>query len=359
MGRRRFLKGAGVAGATIPIAGGLVISSCYQDPNAKKTESAATSAPASATGGSGAAPAPAPAAAQGPDWKKIDADHKKGVEDFLKNQQTPLTKGKGNQPLPFTMDGNVKVFQLTADEVDWEIEPGRTEKARGYNKMIPGPILRATEGDRIRVVVKNNLTESHGVHWHGVTVPNNMDGVPFVTQDPILPGASWTYEFTLRNWGTHMYHAHHNSMDQMNRGLLGAFIIDPKDSSVYPKHDKEVIMISNDTLLGFTLNGKAFPATDAIVVKKGERILLRWMNEGMMMHPWHVHGLVMNVFARDGFLLQAPFKCDTLDVSPGTRWDAYIEATEPGVWALHCHILSHAESPAGFFGMVTAIVVTE
>ncbi len=356
--RRRFLKKAGVAGAILPIATGMVVSACYEDPTGSKSAPAEFRQPAAV----GGAPSTSPdqgVKASADDWKKIDADHKKGVEDFLKNQATPLTKGKGNQLLPFTLDGNVKVFNLTADEVDWEVEPGRVEKARGYNKMVPGPVIRATEGDTIRVIVKNNLIESHGVHWHGVTVPNKMDGVPFLTQDPILPGGTWTYEFTLRNSGSHMYHAHHNSMDQMNRGLLGAFIIDPKDKSTLPKFDKEVLMISNDTLLGFTLNGKGFPATDAIVVKKGERLLLRFMNEGMMIHPWHLHGLVMQVYARDGFALANPFKCDTIDVAPGTRWDAIVEATEPGVWAFHCHVLSHAESPAGFFGMVTAVVVTE
>ncbi len=353
LGRRGFLKRAGVAGATLPIAAGLVVSACYEDPTGSKSAPVDFKQP---TPNPNAAPAGGATQAA---YKTIDEAHFKGIENFLKNQATPLTKGKGNQPLPFTMDGDVKVFNLTVDNVDWELTPGVTEKAFGYNQMIPGPVIRATEGDKIRVIVKNNLTESHGVHWHGVQVPNKQDGVPYLTQDPILPGATWTYEFQLRNSGTHMYHAHHNAMDQMGRGLLGAFIIEPKDRSKLPKYDREVIMISNDTLLGFTLNGKGFPATDAIVAKKGERILFRWMNEGMMMHPWHVHGLVMDVFARDGYPLASPFKCDTLDVAPGTRWDSIIEMNEPGVWAMHCHILSHAESHDGYFGMTTAVVVTE
>jgi FtsP/CotA-like multicopper oxidase with cupredoxin domain len=290
---------------------------------------------------------------------QIDNDHKKAITDFLANQKTPLTKGKGNLPLEPTVENGVKVWNLTVDEIDWETVPGKVEKVRAYNKMVPGPILRATEGDKVRVNFKNNLTESTTVHWHGITVPNSQDGVGFLTQDPIRPGGTWSYEFTLRNSGSHMYHSHHNSMDQVNRGLLGAFIVDPKDKASYPKYDREFVMVLNDSLLGFTINGKGFPATDALVVKKGERVLVRWLNEGMMNHPMHLHGMPMQVFAQDGYALAAPYKCDTLDVPPGNRFDTIIEATEPGAWAFHCHILSHAESPAGLFGLVTALVVTE
>jgi manganese oxidase len=353
-GRRKFLRRAGVVGATIPVASGLIISACYNDP---------TGGPATAASGAKFATTPVPSAAGttntvGPS-DDIEAGHKKGITDFLANQKTPLTKGKGNQPLPPTLDNGVKVWNLTMDEVSWETLPGQLEKARGYNGVIPGPQIRATEGDRVRFVVKNNLSEPSTIHWHGIRVPNAMDGVPYVTQDPIEPGKSFTYEFTLRNSGSHMYHSHMNSADQVNRGLLGAFIIDPKDPASYPKYDSEHVLIMNDTLLGFTLNGKGFPATDAIVAKKGERILIRWMNEGMMYHPFHLHGLTMEVFRRDGYPVTPTYLCDTIDVPPGQRMDCIITADEPGIWAFHCHILSHAEAPTGFFGLVTAIVVTE
>lgn len=351
LGRRRFLKGAGAVGAALPVAGGLIAASCYNDPTGSRAGSASVTDILSGT------PAAAPAAHDA--HAKIDADHKKGIEDFLRNQQTPLTKGKGNQPLASTLDAGVKVFNLTADEVQWETAPGFVEAGRGYNNMIPGPIIRATEGDRVRFVVKNNLTESTATHFHGVLVPNNMDGVGYLTQEPIQPGATGVYEFTLRNSGTHMYHAHHNSTDQVNRGLLGAFIIDPKDRSTYPQYDKEYILVLNDTLLGFTLNGKGFPATEALTAKKGERILVRWLNEGMMYHPMHLHGMPMRVFALDGYPLPNPYLCDTLDVPPGNRMDTIIEANDLGLWAFHCHVLSHAENQAGFFGLVTVLAVTE
>jgi FtsP/CotA-like multicopper oxidase with cupredoxin domain len=189
-------------------------------------------------------------------------------------------------------------------------------------------------------------------------VPNSLDGVPYITQEPIKAGQTFSYEFTLRNSGTHMYHSHHNSMDQVNRGLLGAFIIDPKDKTTYPHYDREYIMVLNDLNLGFTINGKGFPATEALSARLGETILIRWINEGLMSHPMHLHGMPMKVIAKDGYPMAAPQLCDTLDVAPGNRYDVLVEATEPGAWAFHCHILSHAESEAGMFGLVTALIVS-
>jgi FtsP/CotA-like multicopper oxidase with cupredoxin domain len=318
------------------------------DHNNADSHSAATIGPADAQ---------APSAAEEMTADEMDAMHKKGVEDFLKNQKTPITKGKGNQPLESKVENGVRVFNLTVDDVKWEVAPEKTSDAHGYNKMLPGPVIRATEGETVRIVVKNNLKESTAVHWHGLYVPNNMDGVPYVNQDPIKPGATFTYEFTLRNAGTHMYHSHHNSMDQVNRGLLGVFIVDPKDPSTYPQYDREYLFVLNDLNLGFTINGKGFPATDAFTAKKGERVLIRYLNEGVMNHPVHLHGMAMQVFARDGYALPQPYTCDTLDVAAGQRFDVIVEATEPGAWAFHCHNLTHAEGPRGMFGMVTALIV--
>jgi FtsP/CotA-like multicopper oxidase with cupredoxin domain len=357
LGRRKFLKSAGVVGATLPVAGGLIASACYSDPTGSKAEPGVPASQVKPAAASGAPSAGTATAASASHADQIDADHKQGVLDFLKNQTNPLTKGKGNQPLAPRLENGVKVWDLTIDEVDWEVGPGQVEKARGYNQMIPGPLLRATEGDTVRIKVKNNLTESSTIHWHGLLVPIAMDGVPYITQDPIKSGGTFTYQFTLRNSGSHMYHSHLNSEDQVNRGLLGAFIVDPKDKTTYPKYDKEYVLIMNDSLLGFTLNGKSFPATDALAAKRGERVLIRWMNEGMMYHPFHLHGGSMEVFARDGYQFSPTYKCDTIDVPPGNRFDCIIEANEPGTWAFHCHILTHAESPKGFFGLVTVLIV--
>ena len=363
LSRRSFLENSLIGAGVLSVAGvatsvGVVLAD-------ERPLPAGASAPAgSNTGHDGmtatSVPAPSDQPVQqegGHSAEDMDRMHKEGFETFLENQKSPITAGKGNLPLePETVNG-VKVFHLSVDEVEWEVEPGKKVAARGYNKMVPGPILRATEGEAVRVIVTNNLKESTTVHWHGLYIPHNMDGVPYINQEPIKTGETFTYEFTLRNSGTHMYHSHTNSMDQVNRGLLGAFIVDPKDPSSYPQYDVEYVMVLNDLALGFTINGKSFPATDAVYAKRGQRVLIRYLNEGVMNHPMHLHGMPMSVFAKDGWPINPPQMCDTLDVAPGNRYDALVEATEPGVWAFHCHILSHAEGPQGMFGLVTAMVV--
>jgi FtsP/CotA-like multicopper oxidase with cupredoxin domain len=288
---------------------------------------------------------------------EMDAMHEAGVKAF-----PAATAGLGGQPLEYELDGDVKVFKLSCDVTQWEYAPGQMAEVWAYNGVVPGPEIRVTEGDKLRVIVTNNMQQSTSIHYHGVIVPNNMDGVPFITQPPIKPGETFTYEFTARvgNAGSHMYHSHHNAAEQVTKGLLGAFIIEPKDPTSRPAFDREYTMILNDGPIGgFTLNGKGFPATQPVLAKKGERILVRFMNEGLMIHPMHLHGMPMQVIAQDGWLLPQPYLCDTLNVAPGQRFDVIIEATEVGVWAFHCHILTHAESAHGMFGMVTAMIVEE
>jgi len=183
-----------------------------------------------------------------------------------------------------------------------------------------------------------------------------QDGVPFVTQKPIIPGETYAYEFTAVSAGSLMYHSHHNATDQVGRGLLGAFLVDPKPDPV--SYDREYVWISNDALGGFTINGHGFPAVVPVLAAVGETVRIRFMNEGVMMHPWHSHGYVMNVVARDGRPLgNAAFECDTLGVNPGERYDVLIKADRPGVWAFHCHILPHVEGMSGMFGMVSTLIV--
>ncbi len=283
---------------------------------------------------------------------EMDRMHEAGVKAF-----PAKTAGLGGQPLEFRHEGDFKVFDLTCKRVQWEIEPGKLVEAWGYNGTLPGPEIRVTAGDKVRVVVKNELDQSTAVHWHGLVIPNAMDGVPFITQPPIKPGPNFTYEFIAKPAGTHMYHSHHNAAQQVGMGLLGAFIIEPKDPTSRPAFDMEATMVLNDGVLGYTLNGKGFPATQPIVVKQGEQLRVRYMNEGNQIHPMHLHGMPQLVIARDGYLLREPYLCDTLTIGPGERWEAIVDATEPGTWAFHCHILSHAESEHGMFGMVTVLVV--
>lgn len=270
----------------------------------------------------------------------------------------------GTQPLAPRLEGEAKVFDLTIERTKHRLDAVKPPiDALGYNAMWPGPTMRVVEGDLVRASFTNKLPETTGVHFHGQRLPNNMDGVPHVTQDPIQAGATFTYEFVARTPGSHMYHSHHNATDQVGRGLLGAFIVDPRDPAERPASKygvtQDIVWISNDALGGFTINGRGFPATRPLAAKLGERIYIRFMNEGNMMHPWHLHGTPMRVVARDGYPLgSAAFTCDTLGVNPGERYDVVVDCDEPGVWAFHCHVLPHAEGRDGMFGMVTALIVS-
>ena len=190
------------------------------------------------------------------------------------------------------VDGEFKVFRLTIDEIEQQIDEMKpTVAALGYNKQTPGPTIRVTEGDKVRVIFTNNLKETTGVHFHGVEFDDFfMDGVPFVTQKPFAPGESFTYEFTANRSGSLMYHSHHNATDQVGRGLLGAFIVDPKEPDEVDQVDRDYIWISNDVLGGFTINGHGFPAVVPILAAVGETVRVRYMNEGIMYHPFHSHG---------------------------------------------------------------------
>ena len=282
----------------------------------------------------------------------MDKMHEAGIRAF-----PAKTAGKENQLLQPKIKNGVKVFELTARKIHWETAPGQTVEAWAYNDQVPGPQIRVREGDRVRVTIKNELMESTAIHFHGVELPNDQDGVPFITQPPIKPGQTYTYEFTAPNPGSHMYHSHHNSATQVGLGLLGAFIIEPKDPLPIEQADVDYVLVLNDGAHGYTFNGKSFPATEPIVAKKGQKLRLRFMNEGMMIHPMHLHGMHMTIIAKDGWAQPAPWKCDTLNVAPGERWDAIVNCNNPGTWAFHCHILPHAESDHGMFGMVTALIV--
>lgn len=265
------------------------------------------------------------------------------------------TEGQGNQPLePEITDDGVKVFELTAEHVEWEVEPGEVREAMAYNGQVPGPRIDVDLGDEIRVVLHNELDVPTSLHLHGLVLPNEMDGVPGLTQDSVLPGESFTYELTVTNAGSHMYHSHFDSADQVPGGLLGAFVVHGDDE---PEVDHDVVMILNDGPLGYTINGKGFPATEPVVVEQGDRVRVRYMNEGLESHPMHLHGMPQQIIARDGYALEAPVTEDNVLVAPGDRLDVLVEATEPGAWAWHCHILTHAEGAHGMFGMVTALIV--
>jgi len=302
-------------------------------------------------------PMPVNPAQQATGYEEMDAHHAEGVNTFVANIGQDPTFWR--TPMEPVMDGNVKVFDLICEEIQWETMPGTALAAMAYNGMVPGPEIRVTEGDQVRFNITNTMTQSTAIHFHGLRVPNSVDGVPFVTQPVIIPGETQTFEFTIRNAGTHMYHSHHNSAEQVTKGLLGALIDEPADKSREPEVTADYTIVMNDSGLGFTLNGKGFPYTQPIIATLGDKIRIRYMNEGLMIHPMHLHGIPQLVFAKDGFNLPSPYMCDTLNIAPGERYDVLVDCDEVGLWAFHCHILTHAESSMGMFGMVTVLIVNE
>jgi FtsP/CotA-like multicopper oxidase with cupredoxin domain len=231
------------------------------------------------------------------------------------------------------------------------------------NDQIPGPLVTVHPGDKVRFFVQNQMDQPFVMHFHGLTVPNDMDGVPYVTQDPIMPGASFTYEFTIQDPpGMYAYHSHFNSAEQVGNGLYGPLIVAPKRGwkSVYGVQPQvETSMFIGDGQLGYNINGKGFPSTLPIMAKQGQWVLIHMVNEGELLHPMHLHGFHFQVVGVDGFPLGAQnrYMADTLVIAPGQRYDILVHADQPGVWAFHCHILNHVEGPDGMFGMVTALIV--
>ena len=228
---------------------------------------------------------------------------------------TPVITPNGST-LPWTMaEDGVKVFHLSVETCQHEIAPGMTINAWCYNGQTPGPTIEAVEGDRVRIFVTNKLPEQTAVHWHGVLVPNGMDGVSGLTQKGIQPGETFKYEFTLKQHGTQMYHSHGDEMVQMGLGTMGFFIIHPKNS-IGPKVDRDFAIFLNEWFVEpgtktpnpnvmtdfniFTFNSRAFPGTAPLVAKTGDRVRIRIANVGQESHPIHLHGFNFKVVGTDG-----------------------------------------------------------
>lgn len=301
----------------------------------------------------------------GQDWAAMDAAMEETMLAFPAE-----TEGKGNAILePTILPDGTKQFEITAAITEWEVEPGRFVEAWTYNGIVPGPQLRLDVGDRVQVLVHNELPMGTDIHWHGITVPNAQDGVAPYTQPLIAPGESYTYEFSVNEPMVGMYHAHHSGQIAVPNGLFAAMIVGDMElprgetvSGVTIPQDLELVqelpMVLNDAgVIGLTLDGKSFPATEPIVVDQGDWFLVHYYNEGLQSHPMHLHGFPQLVTAKDGIPLDQPYWADTVNVAPGERYSVLINARDAGTWVWHCHILNHVEREEGMFGMVTALVV--
>lgn len=270
-------------------------------------------------------------------------------------------KTRGARELAPRIENGVKVFDLETSVIRWQILPKTWVNAYAFNGQVPGPTLRFKQGDRVRINVANRLPESTTVHWHGLILPNVMDGPAKVTQDPIENGGVYRYEFTAVQSGTYFYHSHDHVDRQQALGLYGALLIEPSvpDPSLAADHEytlqlQEWLMREGLTYPAmpmeggmpnyFTINGRAYPSTDTIHMQVGETVKVRFVgsNSGFI-HPMHIHGGPFQVVARDGETL-APaqrFMADTLNIGPGQRYDVIWKALKPGKWMIHCHISHH------------------
>jgi FtsP/CotA-like multicopper oxidase with cupredoxin domain len=232
-------------------------------------------------------------------------------------------------------------------------------EAWAYNGQVPGPVIRGRVGERIRLVVTNELPEPTTIHWHGLRLAVDQDGVPGISQDPIPVGGTHTYEFDLRAPGIFMYHPHFNTLAQQTKGLYGTFVVDPASG---PDPDvTEVFQVLSEMGGQFLINGKSFPSTDAYEVPLGKPVLIRVVNVGEMDHPMHLHGFLFRVVGADGGRVPkaAQFDRYTQNVAPGEAYDLRFTPDERGTWLFHCHILGHVTGPNGTdAGMITTFTVT-
>jgi FtsP/CotA-like multicopper oxidase with cupredoxin domain len=286
-----------------------------------------------------------------------ESERKKGLkrpvegefEGFLPVETPDLPK------LPYKLENGVKVFHLIAEVMKREFLPGYRFDVWGFNGAMPGPSIEVQEGDTVRIVFENRLPELTSIHWHGLEVPIQMDGVPGVTQAPVPPGGKFVYEFTLRQNGTYFYHSHMPMQEMM--GMIGFFVIHPK-RPYQPRVQRdfgiilqEWAVLPNNTVPNsmsmefnwLTMNGKAGPATTPLLVKLGERVRLRFVNLGMDHHPIHLHGHQWYITGTEGGRIPetAWYPNNTVLVGVAQARDVEFEANNPGDWMLHCHLPHH------------------
>ncbi|MBX5437181.1 MAG: multicopper oxidase domain-containing protein [Alicyclobacillaceae bacterium] len=271
---------------------------------------------------------------------------------------------------PKILPDGTKVFTLTASAFPWYMWLGETVEAWGYNGQTPGPLIRVRVGDKVEIVVHNHLPDATTIHWHGLAVPNAMDGVPGVTQVPIPPGGTYVYKFTVtpQMVGTHYYHSHYNDLFQVDHGLYGPLIVDPATPSTH--YDVDALYVlggwniagGEDNEDGFTMDGKPYPNAPQLNVKLGQTVRIRLINaSGMSEHAMHLHGYTFRVIAIDGNPVAHPQAQNTLTLLPGETADIAFTANNPGRWMFHCHILDHTMNPGDevddMGGLVTFINV--
>ncbi|MFP6683354.1 MAG: multicopper oxidase domain-containing protein [Polyangiaceae bacterium] len=278
---------------------------------------------------------------------------------------TPVTVPNGHT-VPFKVVDGVKVFHLTVEERKHTFVDGLECICWSYNGHVNASLLEWVEGDRVRIYITNKLRAPHATHWHGIYLPNGMDGVSGITQKPIPPGKTGRYEFTVRQWGTYMYHSHHDAMTQEAMGLIGPLVIHPRRPSADYKVDRDFVLMMSEWSIPvgvrrpdpnamsdfnlLTFNGKAFPGTAPLVAKTGQRVRIRLCNlSAMDHHPIHLHGYHFKITATDGerIPVSAQWPETTALVAVGQTRDIEFVADAPGDWLMHCHMTHHVMNQMG------------
>ena len=276
---------------------------------------------------------------------------------------TPVIVPNG-RTLPFEKQGGVKIFHLVAEAVKHEFAPGLQVEAWGYNGGTPGPLIEAVVGDRVRIYVTNKLQEPTTVHWHGVFLPNGMDGVGGLTQDYIAPGKTFKYEFTFTKPGTFMYHPHFDEMTQIAFGMVGMIVVHPREPE--PRRVRDYSLLAHEWKVPIgaarpdplamndfnvlTFNSKSFPATTPLVAEVGDLVRIRLGNLGPMdHHPIHLHGHAFHVVETDGGQVPAGARWPetTVLVPVGAVRVIEFVADAAGDWPMHCHMTHHVMNQMG------------
>jgi hypothetical protein len=295
---------------------------------------------------------------------RISANTEQQPPGEPRRDYTPVYTPNGST-LPFKVVDGVKVMHMVAGEFEHEFAPGLVAYCWGYNGQTPGPTIEAVEGDRVRIYVTNRLPEPTTIHWHGLRIVNGMDGVNGLTQEAIPVGSTFRYEFVVPEPGTFMYHPHFDEMTQQAMGLMGMFIVHPRERGKNPPDRDYVIMLSEwridpgtrrpvtTEMMDFnvlTMNSRAYPGTRALVAKLGERVRIRFGNLGAMdHHPVHLHGFQMTLVETDGGVVQesARFAANTVLVPVGSTRAVEFIADNPGDWPMHCHMTHHVMNQMG------------
>ncbi len=264
------------------------------------------------------------------------------------------TQQYGDQPAKYVIDPDgAKHYTFTAQQVMWEPVKGKRVLAWTIDGTVPGPRVEVTAGDHVRFTLVNHLPLATALHWHGLMVGSDVDGVPGIGQKPVQPDQTYVYDFTVHDQdvGTHWYHSHENDLTQVSGGLYGAFIVDPRPGTPQAQQaihaDVEYDAFISELGGYYVIDGKSFPDTVPINVKHGQTVHIRYFGSSEMSHPMHLHGHFFNIVAEDGHMLPQPIQRDTLLVSPGETYDITFYAwADPGsIYPLHCHILSHVMNP--------------